>query len=104
MRTDQSVIIYFNYGIESLDPLHQLEDKLRMIIESENVGDYDGHEIAMDDSDGSLYMFGPNAEKLFKAVKPILVSTHFMKDATAYLRFGSVHDEGVPEIEFEINS
>lgn len=42
----------------------------------------------MDYSDGFLYMYGPNAETLFKTVKPILGSENFMKGAVATLRFG----------------
>jgi hypothetical protein len=55
----------------------------------------------MDLSDGSIYMYGPNAEELFKAVKPTLESTDFMKGAIAVLRFGPVHNNS-SEIEIEI--
>jgi len=96
-----AVIVYFNYGIDELDPLHNLEGKLEKVIMENEVGEYDGHEIAMDDSHGFLYMYGPNAEKLFKTVKPTLEATEFMKGATATLRFGPPKD-GVMEIEVEI--
>ncbi|PSR52107.1 hypothetical protein AHMF7605_00510 [Adhaeribacter arboris] len=100
-ESEHAVIIHFNYGIEGLEALHGLEDKLEKVITENNVGDYDGHEIAVDYSDGFLYMYGPNAENLFKAVKPILVITDFMKGAKAKLRFGPPYD-GVKEIEVEL--
>lgn len=100
-KPEHAVIVYFNYGIEELEPLYQLEEKLGKIIADNNVGEYDGHEIAMDNSDGTLYMYGPNAEELFKAVKPTLEKTDFMRGATAKLRFGPPAD-GVSEIEVEI--
>jgi hypothetical protein len=87
-NSKQSVIIEFDYGFEDLVPLHDLEELLRKAIEDTSTGIYDGHEIAIDDSDGYLYMYGPNAENLFKAVRPILNKCDFMKGAVATLRFG----------------
>lgn len=98
---EHAVIIRFNYGIQGLESLHQLEDKLEKIIIEQKVGEYDGHEIAVDYSDGFLYMYGPNAESLFKAVKPALEKTSLMKGAIAKLRFGPPED-GIMEIEVEI--
>jgi len=98
---EHAVIIYFNYGIESLDPLYNLEDKLTGVIIEKKVGKYDGHEIAMDNSDGSLYMYGPDAETLFKAIKPTLEDCKFMKGARVYLRFGPIGEE-TKDIEVEI--
>ena len=98
---EHSVIIRFNYGIEGLEALQGLENKLERIITENKVGEYDGHEIALDYSDGFLYMYGPDAEILFKAVKPILETTGFMKGAKAKLRFGPPED-GVKEIEVDL--
>jgi hypothetical protein len=101
MNSEQSVIISFQYGIEELDPLYALVNKLTILLEGKNIGDCDGHEIAMDNSDGSLYLYGPNAEVLFKAIKSTLESTSFLKGATAQLRFGASGND-VPEIEVVI--
>ena len=98
---EHAVIIHFNYGIEGLDPLYNLESKLERCLIDNKVGEYDGHEIAIDNSDGFLYMYGPNAETLFKAIQATLDSTEFMKGAKATLRFGPPKD-GVKEIEVEI--
>lgn len=100
-KSRHAVIIHFNYGIDTLDELYLLEKKLEKQIIDKNVGEYDGHEVALDNSDGYLYMYGPNAESLFKAVKPILDATTFMKGATAVLRFGPPTEDS-PEIEVEI--
>lgn len=80
--------MHFTYHKDTLDPLHGLEKELEKVIEEKAVGEYDGHEIALDMSDGFLYMYGPNAEKLFKEVKPILEITDFTKGTLATLRFG----------------
>ena len=99
---DHSVIISFlNYPSDELDILHELDMKLDKIIQKQNVGFYDGHEIAVDGYDGTLYMYGPNAENLFKVVKPILEETKWLKGAIANLRFGKF-DEDAPELEVEL--
>ena len=98
---EHSVIIKFDYGMDSLEPLHDLEDKLESIIDDAGVGELDGHEIAMDGSDGFLFMYGPNAEILFKTIKPVLDETSFIKGGIATLRFGPPED-GVHEIDIEL--
>jgi len=100
---EQSVVVHFLYGIEELDPLHELEAELRKTIDEAGVGEHDGHEIAMDSTDGFLFMYGPNAEVLFKTVLPILEKTPFMKGAIAKLKFGP-SGEDAPEIEVEIQT
>lgn len=98
---EHAVIVYFDYGIERLEPIFQLGDKLEKVITVNSVGEYDGHEIAMDYSDGSLYMYGPDAEILFKTIKSTLEETKFLKGAVAKLRFGPP-ENGVKEIEVKI--
>ena len=100
-ESEHAVIVRFKYGIQGLDALYKLEDKLEKIISDNKAGEYDGHEIAMDYSDGFLYMYGTNAEELFKIVKPILDQTDFMKGAIAKLRFGPPA-VGAKEIDVEI--
>jgi hypothetical protein len=98
---EHAVIVRFNYGIQGLDPLHQLEARLEEVITAGNFGEYDGNEIAIDYSDGLLYMYGPNAEILFKAIKPTLESCDFMKGASVKLRFGPPSDD-TKELEVTI--
>ena len=100
-NSEHAVIIHFNYGIAELDSLYDLESKLERCLLDSKVGKYDGHEIAIDNTDGFLYMYGPNAETLFKAIQSTLYSTTFMKGAKALLRFGPPQDS-VKEIEVEI--
>jgi len=98
---EHAVIITFNYRLDDLSYLHKLENKLDSVLSDLKVGDCDGHEIATDLSDGFLYLYGPNAESLFKAIKPTLESTDFLVGATAKLRFGPPED-GIKEIDIII--
>lgn len=93
-----SVIIWFDYGLEDDEPFYSLSLELASILENNDIGIYDGHEIAMDNTDGSLYMYGPNAETLFKAVLPTLEKYDFMKGSRAELCFGKFK-EGATMIE-----
>jgi hypothetical protein len=98
---EHSVVIHFMYLKEELDALHELDLKLDKLIREKGVGVYDWHEINLDMTDGTLYMYGPNAEALFKAVKPVLEETDFTKNAVAVLRFGGLR-ENASVIEVEI--
>jgi hypothetical protein len=99
--SEQAVIIDFNYGSRDLSKLFELEDQLVAAISDANVGEYDGNQIAVDGSDGTLYMYGPDADRLFEAVKPILEGTSFMKGAKVTRRYGPPED-GVREAHTSI--
>ena len=103
-KSDHAVIVYFMYGkSDELEALFNLSTKLEKEITKKNVGVFDGHEINTDDSDGSVYMYGPNAAELFKAILPVLDSTDFMVGAIAQLQFGPP-EEGVMVIEVRIGA
>lgn len=93
-----SVIIWFDYGLEDDEPFYSLSLELARVLENTDIGIYDGHEIAMDNTDGSYYMYGPNAETLFKMVLPTLEKYDFMKGSRAELCFGE-SKEGATMIE-----
>ncbi|MFN8697718.1 MAG: hypothetical protein ACK500_08445 [Flavobacteriales bacterium] len=98
---EHCVILAFNYGLDSMQPLYDLQDQLDEILRSTGHGDCDGHEIATDMSDGFLYLYGKNAQTIFETVKPILEDCPFMRGSTITLRFGPPED-GVKEIEMTI--
>jgi hypothetical protein len=84
-----------------LQPIFDLEDKLISAINAAGSGEFDGNEVATDGSDGCLYMYGPDADKLFESVRTVLESCEFMQGAIAKLRYGPPED-GVKEIERKI--
>ena len=97
---EQSVIISFSYGIDSLDPLHQLGDRLSYLLDQGNEGYYDGHELAMDNSDGTIFLYGKNAERLYKLIEPLLDKVDWMDGAHISLTFGS--NQNAKQIEFTL--
>ncbi|MFN6946513.1 MAG: hypothetical protein ACK4ND_16320 [Cytophagaceae bacterium] len=88
VKEEHAVIIYFQYGLESLDPLHELEGELRNLLNEHKVGRLDGHEVEWFNVDGFLYLYGENAETLFKCIKPTLEACPFMRGAEVQLYFG----------------
>jgi len=99
-NTRQGVVIFFNYGYTNLEPLHELESKLRIMLYNSGTGELDGHQMALDMLDGFLYFYGDSAEELFKTIKPVLLATPFMKKAEVNLRFGISGDNKVTDIDF----
>lgn len=85
---EHAVIVNFGYGRTDPGPVFALSDLLEQAICSSSVGEFDGNELAADGSDGSLYMYGPDADRLFAVVRPILESTSFMRGARVKLRYG----------------
>ena len=99
--SQQSVIVTFYHydgarfgGTDARDlaPLFALEDELTKAIEAAGTGEFDGDVIAVDGSDGQLFMYGPDAEKLFASVERILRASPILDSARVELRFGSVDD------------
>jgi len=101
--SEHAVLVFFQYGSTDLSRLFELERKLEMKIMEAKVGEYDGNDIAADGSNGILYMYGPNADRLFETIRPVLESTDFTKGAKVRLRYGPP-EEGVKEIEIELGT
>ena len=102
MEGEQAVIIEFNYGLEEDEPFYELSEKLRESVDNSGLGYYDGHEMNMDNSDGSFYLYGPDAKKLYEVVKRIIEQTPFMAGANVMLRLGPPED-GVKTVNFNLN-
>jgi hypothetical protein len=107
---EQSVIVTF-YGFaekfwtsysRSLEPLFELEDRLIETLQNSDLGIVDGHEIAMDGSDGTLFLYGPDADALYAAIEPVLRSSAVTQGGHATLRYGGPMEPNVLEKYIEI--
>jgi hypothetical protein len=90
--------VHFAYGSTDLSRLFALEERLEAVIADASAGEFDGNEVATDGSDGTLYMYGPDADALFAVVRPALEATDFMRGARVRLRYGPPED-GIREVE-----
>ncbi len=100
IKKEDSVIIEFG-EFKGLDIIHEIDTRLINVIPKE-IGRHDMHEVAMDDSHGRFFVYGKNAEELFKKMIPILKEYDFLQNATVYLNFVNGNKER--DLEFKLSS
>lgn len=84
-------------GVDALDMLLTLQDGLTQAIEGAAVGEVDGHEIALDDSEGSLWVYGPDAKAMLEAALPIVCPSPLAPGGRAILCYGAGNDPAQEE-------
>jgi len=80
---------------EERDAIHGLADRLKEAIDQAGAGEYDGDEFG--EGQCTLYMYGPDADRLYKAIEPALRNFRFAPGSTATKRYGGPSDPGVRE-------
>lgn len=88
---EHAVIVHFDYGSTDLAPLFALERRLDDALKAAGAGEVDGNEVATDGSDGYLYLYGPEAGRLFEVARPHLEAAGFMRGARARIRYGKAN-------------
>jgi hypothetical protein len=73
-----------------LDDLSALEERLTDAIEAAKVGEFDGNEVG--GGEYVLFMYGPDAERLFAVVRPVVDSLPPRVGSYAILRWGRADD------------
>ncbi|MBZ5644298.1 MAG: hypothetical protein LAO19_16195 [Acidobacteriia bacterium] len=61
---------------------------LRHAISESGAGKYEGHDVSDDGSDGYYYLYGADAEAIYRVIGPVLAASSFMTGATVTLWFG----------------
>jgi len=84
----QEVEVHFEYGSTNFQYVYSLGDQIQSAIAEAKVGEYDGHAIPADGSDGRYFVYGPDAEAIFKVIAPVLETSPLMRGATVTLRYG----------------
>ena len=92
-QMEQAVIVRLDpssapSGGSSPNSLAELEDLLAAAIDKEALGEFDGHELGLNDSTAILYMYGPDAERLFAGVEGILRSSPLSRGSRVEIRRG----------------
>jgi len=103
-KTEQAVIVNFDYGSKDWNQFFAFEKGFESAVNASGLGDYDGNELAVDGSDGSMYMYGPDADRLFAFVRPRLEAAAFLKHVRVTLRYGSVDDPKAREVVVKLGS
>jgi hypothetical protein len=100
---EQAVMVHFDYGSTDWAPFFVFEKKLSAAIDSSGEGDYDGNELAVDGSDGTLYMYGPGADKVIAVALPLLQACPLLKNVTVILVYGKLGDKSVLRKSFALS-
>jgi hypothetical protein len=82
-----------------------VEDPLIEAIEEAGVGEFDGHDIALDGSgEVILYAYGPDADALYEVMEPILRAVPLKDGSYAVKRYGEAGDADAREVRAELTS
>ena len=90
---DEWIAVYLklsndNYGTDTeRDSIRKFTDMLDEAIRESGQGIFDGDEFG--EGEASLYMYGPNADKLFEVVEPLLRNWKSLKGGYAIKRYGT---------------
>jgi hypothetical protein len=99
---DQAVLVHLDQldlpaEIVTNYDLATIEDQLVAIIEEQHLGEFDGNEVGA--AGAVLYMYGPDAQRLFAAVEPILRAYPLCRGGRVVIRSGG---PGAPEREVQL--
>jgi hypothetical protein len=84
----QEVEVHFEYGSTNFQYVYALGDQIQLAILEAKVGEYDGHAIPADGSEGRYFVYGPDAEAIYQVIAPVLAASPLMNGATVILRYG----------------
>ena len=84
---------------EEMDAVHELSDVLEEAIEEHEAGEFDGDEFG--GGECTLYMYGPNADRLFDAIRKPLMASPLVRGGYALKRYGPPAD-GVKEVRIDL--
>ncbi|OBR54341.1 hypothetical protein A6456_38305 [Paraburkholderia tropica] len=83
------MMVHFDYYPRDLPRIHALELRLQHAIKRAGVGELGETEYHLGGNDGYLYMYGPEPDRLYSIVQPILKSSRLMSNAEVTKHVGS---------------
>ena len=84
-----AVMVHFDYNPKDKARIHALERRLGGAIKRAGAGELGESELHVDGNDGYLYMFGPDADRLYRVSEPILKSSPLMNGAEVTERYAA---------------
>jgi hypothetical protein len=100
---DQQAVLIHLDGTSLPDAVYEqcdlaaLENDLIAAIEKEHLGEFDGNE--MGPAETMLYLYGPDANRLFKGIEPLLLASPLCQNARVVIRTGG---PGAPSTEVRL--
>jgi hypothetical protein len=99
---EHAVIVRTGTPSVLLDEIERLEADLDAAITASGGGELDGHEIAIDGSRATVFMYGADADLLFGSVAPVLKAHRISESGVATLRYGEADDPDAKELVIDI--
>ncbi|RWA67387.1 hypothetical protein [Mesorhizobium sp.] len=99
---EQAVIVYLILRGGQFGAPHErqsvqvLEDRLQQVVSYAGVGEFDGDQFG--EGKCTLYLYGPDAEKLFLVIEPVLRSAPVAAGGYAIKRLGAAVDLDAKEV------
>lgn len=103
---DHAVIVHLRLSADGFgtgadfDAMVELSDRMEEAIEAASVGEFDGNEVG--GGECALFMYGPNADRLFDAVAPVLQGHYLARGGYVVKRYGGVNEALVPEVKLPL--
>lgn len=95
------MMVHFDYYPKDRARIRVLEHRLESAIKRAGVGELGETEFHIDGNDGYLYMYGPDADRLYKVTSSILESSRLMTNAEVTKHYGArsetfvIHRNGI---------
>lgn len=83
------MMVHFDYYPKDRARIRVLEHRLASAITRAGAGELGETEFHVDGNDGYLYMYGPDPDRLYGVVSPILKSSKLMTDAEVTKHYGA---------------
>ncbi|WP_244191273.1 hypothetical protein [Ralstonia insidiosa] len=89
---EPALMVHFDYYPKDHPLIRALEQRLQKAIQRAGAGELGETELHLDGNEGYLYIYGPDPDRLYGVVKPILKSSTLMTEAEITKRHGNRKD------------
>jgi len=103
---EQAVIVHLRFrehafgSTKERETVRALEQQLETAIEDAGAGEFDGDEFG--GGECVLYMYGPEADRIFAVIEPVLKSSPLTSGGYAIKRYGEARDPRAPEVRVRL--
>lgn len=99
---EHAVLIHISAPKDGSDQigLDQIEDPLIAVLESSGAGEWDGHETDLTTGEAVIYLYGPDADRLYAAIEPTLRELPIPPGSYAIKQYG---EPGARESRVELH-
>ena len=85
---------------EEGEGVFELEGRLAGALEDSGTGEFDGDEF--EQGQCRLFMYGPDADRLFETVEDVVRSSEIAKGGYVIKKYGQTTDKDAPEVRVEL--